>query len=146
MASVERQTTHVASGVSSSDAGSTPAISTAAPAQPAQGPSHSRRACRRRAKEHSHGCPIRFTKASGAGNDFVVIDATRGASLPGYAALARAACDRHAGVGADGLIVLEAEPSADFRMRYYNRTAHRRRMCGNGGRLRRRFRARQRHR
>ena len=83
--------------------------------------------------------PIRFTKASGAGNDFVVIDATRGASLPGYAALARAACDRHAGVGADGLIVLEAEPSADFRMRYYNADGSHGGMCGNGGRCAARF-------
>jgi len=63
---------------------------------------------------------LRFTKMNGAGNDFVVIDnRTRQFSLDGKT-IARL-CDRHRGVGADGLLAVEpAEGQADFRMRYYN--------------------------
>ncbi|MBI2619977.1 MAG: diaminopimelate epimerase [Ignavibacteriales bacterium] len=76
---------------------------------------------------------ISFTKMSGAGNDFVVID-NRGGGLPDKPALARRLCDRHWGIGADGLLVLEKSESADYRMEYYNADGSHGGMCGNGGR------------
>jgi diaminopimelate epimerase len=78
---------------------------------------------------------IRFTKMSGAGNDFVVID-NRGGLLPEpLANLARAMCPRRTAVGADGLIAVE-EPRGDedFSMRYYNSDGSEAELCGNGAR------------
>ena len=61
---------------------------------------------------------IAFTKMHGAGNDFVVLDATA-LSLPPLERFSRHLCDRHFGVGADQVLVVE-EPTpgteADFRM------------------------------
>ena len=85
---------------------------------------------------------LRFTKMNGAGNDFVVIDnRSRQFSLDGKT-IARL-CDRHRGVGADGLLAIEpAEGQADFRMRYYNADGGEAEMCGNGARCFARFSAR----
>ena len=59
---------------------------------------------------------IRFTKMHGLGNDFVVVDCMETApaeeKLP---ALAKALCDRHFGVGADGLILVLPSRAADFK-------------------------------
>jgi len=80
-----------------------------------------------------------FTKASGAGNDFVIVDNMDGkVSLPA-AALAPALCDRHFGIGADGLLVLEKSARADFLMQYYNADGSYGGMCGNGGRCAARY-------
>ena len=73
---------------------------------------------------------------SGAGNDFVVIDnRTHRHDLSG-AQIARL-CDRHFGVGADGLLAVELPENAgaDFRMRYYNADGGEAEMCGNGAPL-----------
>jgi len=71
-----------------------------------------------------------FDKMQGIGNDFVVIDAR---DRPGadWSGLAIALCDRHFGVGADGLLVVDSDPCADARMHMYNPdgTAD---FCGNG--------------
>jgi diaminopimelate epimerase len=85
---------------------------------------------------------LRFTKMNGAGNDFVVLDnRTRQFSLDG-ATIARL-CDRHRGIGADGLLAVEpADGEADFRMRYYNADGGEAEMCGNGARCFARFAAR----
>jgi diaminopimelate epimerase len=85
---------------------------------------------------------LRFTKMNGAGNDFVVIDnRSRQFSLD-RKTIARL-CDRHRGVGADGLLVVEpAEGQADFRMRYYNADGGEAEMCGNGARCFARYSAR----
>jgi len=80
-----------------------------------------------------------FTKASGAGNDFVLLNAMKGPLPVDYAVLARAVCDRHFGVGGDGLLVLEPAPRADFLMRYYNADGSYGGMCGNGGRCAARY-------
>jgi diaminopimelate epimerase len=77
---------------------------------------------------------LRFTKMNGAGNDFVMID-----NRAGDVRLAPDQivwiCDRHRGVGADGILLLEKpQNGADFRMRYYNRDGGEAEMCGNGAR------------
>jgi diaminopimelate epimerase len=77
---------------------------------------------------------LRFTKMNGAGNDFVMIDNRLG-DLRLAADQISKICDRHRGVGADGVLVLErAANGADFRMRYYNADGGEVEMCGNGAR------------
>jgi len=78
--------------------------------------------------------PITFTKASGAGNDFVILNNIRGDIAVDYPAFARVACDRHFGIGGDGLLVVEKSTIADFAMRYFNADGSWGGMCGNGGR------------
>ena len=75
-----------------------------------------------------------FTKTSGAGNDFVIIDNRDGILPPDKAALARRLCSRHFGVGGDGLLLLERSSRAHFTMKYYNSDGSYGGMCGNGGR------------
>ncbi len=81
-----------------------------------------------------------FVKMSGAGNDFVVIDNRSLRHELGPERIARL-CDRHFGVGADGLLAVEPAPDAgaDFRMRYYNADGGEAEMCGNGARCFARF-------
>ena len=63
---------------------------------------------------------LRFTKMNGAGNDFIMID-NRAGDLQLAAKQISRICDRHRGVGADGVLVLERPKNgANFRMRYYN--------------------------
>jgi diaminopimelate epimerase len=82
---------------------------------------------------------LRFTKMDGAGNDFVMIDNRAGDIQLGREQIARL-CDRHRGVGADGILLLEpGSNGADFRMRYYNRDGGEAEMCGNGARCFARF-------
>jgi diaminopimelate epimerase len=82
---------------------------------------------------------LRFTKMNGAGNDFVLLDNRSGGITLSRDQISRI-CDRHRGVGADGILLLE-EPAngADFRMRYYNRDGGEAEMCGNGARCFARF-------
>ncbi len=83
-----------------------------------------------------------FTKMNGAGNDFVILDNRTGALALDRTTIARL-CDRHRGIGADGLLVVEpAQNGADFRMRYYNADGGEAEMCGNGARCFARFAAR----
>jgi diaminopimelate epimerase len=82
---------------------------------------------------------LRFTKMNGAGNDFVVIDNRAGDIRLAPEQIIRI-CDRHRGVGADGILLLEQSAnSADFRMRYYNADGGEAEMCGNGARCFARF-------
>ncbi len=82
---------------------------------------------------------LTFTKMNGAGNDFVMVDNRDLRYDLDQAAIARI-CDRHRGVGADGLIAVEpAQGEADFRMRYYNADGGEAEMCGNGARCFARF-------
>lgn len=77
---------------------------------------------------------ISFTKMNGAGNDFVVID---NRDLQTHLTTEQIAklCDRHRGVGADGLLAVEpAEQGADYKFRYYNADGGEAEMCGNGAR------------
>jgi len=75
---------------------------------------------------------IRLEKYHGLGNDFLVL-LDLGAVRPVDAADARALCERHKGVGADGLIrATPGEASADFTMELYNADGSRAEMSGNG--------------
>lgn len=77
---------------------------------------------------------MNFTKMNGAGNDFVMLDNRDGALALDPVQIAHL-CDRHRGIGADGLLVVEsAQGDADFKMRYYNADGGEAEMCGNGAR------------
>jgi len=77
---------------------------------------------------------INFWKIAAAGNDFVLIDHRRLQFKKREAALSRQLCDRHFGIGADGIILIEDGPDCDFVMQYYNTDGSGPAMCGNGGR------------
>jgi diaminopimelate epimerase len=84
--------------------------------------------------------PITFSKMSGSGNDFIIIDNRRqcidGIDLPQFIT---SVCRRKMSVGADGLILIEPSDKADFRWRFYNSDGSRAEMCGNGARCAARF-------
>lgn len=84
--------------------------------------------------------PVSFTKMSGAGNDFIVID-HRVSLIPEaeQAEFVRKVCRRMFSVGADGLILIENSELADFRWRFYNGDGSVAEMCGNGARCAARF-------
>ncbi|RPD51509.1 diaminopimelate epimerase [Paracnuella aquatica] len=77
---------------------------------------------------------INFYKYQGTGNDFVILDNRNGE----YSSLSKkqvqAICQRRFGVGADGLMMLNAHAEYDFEMKYYNADGGESTMCGNGGR------------
>lgn len=83
-----------------------------------------------------------FTKMSGAGNDFVVLD-NRDGKVPeeGRAKLIETWATRRIGIGADGVLLVEPPENggADFRMRYYNADGGEAESCGNGARCISRF-------
>ncbi len=74
---------------------------------------------------------MRFTKMHGCGNDFLIFDLreVEGVDLPG---LARRACDRRFGIGADGILVPAPSEAADLEMVYFNSDGSSSEMCGNG--------------
>ncbi|MGQ9557594.1 MAG: diaminopimelate epimerase [Desulfurispora sp.] len=78
---------------------------------------------------------MQFIKMHGLGNDFVVVNwlgqpepPCREADLSG---LARRVCDRHFGIGADGLVLLRPSKTADVRMQIINSDGSEAEMCGN---------------
>lgn len=76
---------------------------------------------------------LSFLKMHGQGNDFVVFDA-RGTALPALPELpelARRACDRHYGIGGDGLVLLAVSTRADYRMVMLNPDGSLSETCGN---------------
>jgi len=76
---------------------------------------------------------ISFSKYHGAGNDFIIVD-NRNKQFPEETEVVKHLCDRHFGIGADGLMLLENSSSHDFYMRYFNSDGNESTMCGNGGR------------
>ncbi|MFK7695282.1 diaminopimelate epimerase [Paenibacillus sp. HJGM_3] len=73
---------------------------------------------------------MKFTKMHGLGNDFIVIAGLK--RLPEQApALAIAWCDRHFGIGADGVVYILPSEQADFRMRIINADGSEAEQCGN---------------
>ncbi len=82
---------------------------------------------------------LHFTKMNGAGNDFVMLD-NRSLSLALTKDQIEKLCERHRGIGADGLLCVEpATDGGDFKMRYYNADGGEAEMCGNGARCFGRF-------
>jgi diaminopimelate epimerase len=71
-----------------------------------------------------------FTKMQGAGNDFVLIEANN--MKRDWAKLAVAMCDRHFGIGSDGIILVLSSRKANFRMRMFNPDGSESEACGNG--------------
>jgi diaminopimelate epimerase len=77
---------------------------------------------------------LRFTKMNGAGNDFILFD-NRSGDIDLDRNQIERLCDRHRGIGADGILLLEKPTNhADFRMRYFNADGGEAEMCGNGAR------------
>ncbi len=72
---------------------------------------------------------MRFTKMQGLGNDFMLVYS----QVPeDVSPLCRRLCDRHFGIGADGVIFVSPSWVADCRMRIFNADGSEARMCGNG--------------
>jgi diaminopimelate epimerase len=77
---------------------------------------------------------IEFYKYHGTGNDFVILD-NRDKQLPELSTKqVKHICDRHFGIGADGLMILGKKDGYDFEMTYYNSDGNQSTMCGNGAR------------
>jgi len=83
---------------------------------------------------------LEFTKMNGAGNDFVLIDNREGKIRLNAGQITRL-CDRHRGVGADGVILLTkcVSQKADWAWDFYNSDGSAADMCGNGARCFARF-------
>jgi diaminopimelate epimerase len=77
---------------------------------------------------------LAFQKYHGCGNDFIIVDETRGRKTPDgeRSRLAQRLTDRHFGIGADGIIFIERAPGADGSMRLFEPAGNEADMCGNG--------------
>ncbi len=76
---------------------------------------------------------LQFSKYEGTGNDFILID-DRKLQFPASEELIRKLCDRHFGIGADGILLLQHSEGYDFGMNYFNSDGSPATFCGNGGR------------
>ena len=76
---------------------------------------------------------IKFYKYQATGNDFIIIDA-REENLVLEEKDIQFLCNRHFGIGSDGLIILDNSDKADFSMQFFNPDGSGGMMCGNGGR------------
>lgn len=83
---------------------------------------------------------IPFSKISGSGNDFIIIDnrqeVVKKADLTSFIV---SICRRRMSVGSDGFILVEDSAKADFKWHFYNSDGSRAEMCGNGARCVSRF-------
>lgn len=77
---------------------------------------------------------VEFSKYHGTGNDFIMLDGRKTDSKILTSDVIARLCDRHFGIGADGLIILAESETQDFKMIYYNADGKVGSMCGNGGR------------
>jgi diaminopimelate epimerase len=76
---------------------------------------------------------IHFYKYQATGNDFIIIDAMK-SDMKLKSDQIRKMCNRHFGIGADGLMTISPSDEYDFQMTYYNADGYEGSMCGNGGR------------
>ncbi|MDD3626409.1 MAG: diaminopimelate epimerase, partial [bacterium] len=79
---------------------------------------------------------VHFSKFTGAGNDFIMIDGFKLSSGEIQSIISHIPewCSRGTGIGADGLIFILPHDKLDFKMRYFNSDGSEAEMCGNGGR------------
>jgi len=77
---------------------------------------------------------VLFHKYQGTGNDFIIIDNYHNEPTLLSAEQIKKLCNRHFGIGADGLMFLNKKAGYDFDMLYYNADGNESSMCGNGGR------------
>ncbi|MEX1193718.1 MAG: diaminopimelate epimerase [Dehalococcoidia bacterium] len=73
---------------------------------------------------------MKFTKMHGAGNDFLIVESA--GEERDWPRIAEAMCERHLGIGADGLMLLLPSDRADFRMRLFNADGSEAEVSGNG--------------
>lgn len=73
-----------------------------------------------------------FTKMQAAGNDFIILNYLQERLEYSYKLLVEFLCNRHFGVGADGILIIEESQKADFKMRIFNQDGSEAEMCGNG--------------
>jgi len=77
---------------------------------------------------------IPFSKMSGTGNDFIVVDNRSKYFTGDETQLFSRLCQRRISIGADGIILVTEGTHAPLRMHYYNADGHKASMCGNGAR------------
>jgi len=75
---------------------------------------------------------MKFSKLQATGNDFILIDTFTAQREADWGELARAMCDRHFGIGADGLILAQDSTTADLKMRLFNSDGSEAEVSGNG--------------
>ena len=73
---------------------------------------------------------MKFTKMQGCGNDYIFFD-NRDKRITSPESLCVSICDRHYGVGAYGIVLIENSSHADAKMRIFNRDGSEGRMAGN---------------
>ena len=76
---------------------------------------------------------INFSKYNGAGNDFILID-DRKNLINNNKSLISYLCNRHFGIGGDGLIILKESSNSDFKILHYTSDGNLGSLCGNGSR------------
>ncbi|WP_185872428.1 diaminopimelate epimerase [Blattabacterium cuenoti] len=76
---------------------------------------------------------LNFFKYHGTGNDFILIDSRKKKIIKEHSFFKKL-CDRHFGIGADGIIFIQNDSTSDFYMQYHNSDGKESTMCGNGGR------------
>ena len=77
---------------------------------------------------------MKFTKIHSLGNDFLVIDQKEAAAIPDLSSFAQDICERHTGVGADGLLVIAVKdkPKGQVSFRIFNADGTEAEVSGNG--------------
>jgi diaminopimelate epimerase len=75
---------------------------------------------------------MKFTKMQGTGNDFIIIDDRNENFLNRESEIAKILCDRHFGIGADGILLIRNSKVADVTMIIINADGSYAAMCGNG--------------
>ena len=73
---------------------------------------------------------MKFTKMQGAGNDYVYVNCFQ-EEVKNPQEISKFVSDRHFGIGADGLILIQPSQQADFKMAMYNADGSQGEMCGN---------------
>jgi len=77
---------------------------------------------------------ILFTKLEATGNDFILIDLNIQKLPDNFISLIPKICNRHFGIGADGILIIEKDDSFPFKMTYFNSDGSKGIFCGNGSR------------